>query len=394
MTTTGAPPAPPRRPTLRQRDDLELIELPIRDGPQLFMRRCTGAQRGGKPVLLIHGASAAGDTFLIPPTDQTLTPPTTNLVDFLRDAGFDVWILDWSGSLHVTASQPAAANRSADDIARTDFSRALDEVWQRRQGDGAPPNDKISIVAHCMGAACVSMAIGAGWVRSDAHHVDNVLLSAIGLFYEVGWDGWTKVQDGVLERCRVENPPPVVISPTADPPWPGPLAQIYDLWPRTWGWGPPFDADFFRRLAFMIGEPFLTPNLVNAVDPAAVLQQFGGIPFTFYRQCAQNVLRGFAGMLDAEGSLPPGTTNETMNSVLAQPYLQGDRFKPFQQITLLTGAQNPLFHRDSIDKMGEWLARFRPTVPKHVLEGFGHQDLWWNRRSPTDVFPLVQNAVT
>jgi hypothetical protein len=380
----AAPPAIPIAPAFQRRDDLELIELPIRDGPTLYLRRRRGAERGGKPVLLIHGASAAGDTFLI--------PEGTSLVDFLGEKGFDVWILDWTGSLHITAGQPAAANRSADEVARTDFPRALQTVWKRRQDEGASPK-LISVVAHCMGAACFSMAVGAGWVTSDGHHVDKILLSTIGLFYEVAWDGWTKVQDRVLERCRIPAPPPLVISPDGQPGWPGPLEDVYRLWPSTWGWGPPFDTDFFRRLAFMFGEPFLTHDLAPTVTPATVREQFGAIPFTFYRQCAQNVLRGFAGTLDAEGRLPTGTTNETMNIELADPYLQGQRFVPFDRITLMTGAQNPLWHRDSVDKMAEWLVRFRREAPKYVFDGFGHQDLWWGRRSAEVVFPYVQRAI-
>jgi hypothetical protein len=396
MSTTAPPaatsqPLIPTRRLFQEEEYLDLIDLPIRGGPTLFLRRLRGTTRHErKAVLLVHGASAAGDTFLIP-SDGTLTAPNISLVDFLGQ-NFDVWILDWTGSLHVTARQPDEANRSVDDVARTDFSRALETIWERRQGEGAPRDDKTSVVAHCMGAACLSMAIGAEWVSSEAQHVDNILLSTIGLFYEVAWDGWTKVQDRVLERCRVQNPPPV-ISPTANPPWPGPLADVYRLWPRTWGWKPPFDEDFFRRLAFMFGEPFLTPDLAPAVNPDTVRNQFGAIPFTFYRQCAQNVLRSFAGELDAEGQLPAGTTNETMSGVLGQPYLRGDRFRAFPKITLLTGAQNPLWHRDSIDKMGEWLARFRGDVSKFVLEGFGHQDLWWSRRSAEIVFPIVYNAV-
>jgi hypothetical protein len=353
------------------------------------MRRSRGqqAQRNRKPVLLIHGASAAGDTFLI--------PRGASLVDLLNRT-FDVWILDWSGSLHITGNQPRAADRSADDVARTDIPRALEQISERRREEGAPA-ERISIVAHCMGAACLSMAIGAGWVT--AHQVDKILLSTIGLFYEVAWDGWTKVQDRVLERCRILNPAPLVISPTGQPTWPEPLEAVYRLWPSTWGWGPPFDGDFFRRLSFMFGETFLTRDPRNgaailAVTPEEVRQQFGGIPFTFYRQCAQNVLRGFASVLDAESNLPNGITNETLNAHLARDYLRGGRFAPFERITLMTGAQNPLWHRDSIDKMAEWLRGHRPDVPKHVFDGFGHQDLWWGRNSNRDVFPFVVRAIS
>ena len=380
-------------PSLQQRDNLEVIPLPLRDGPTLFMRRRNrgGGERRAKPVLLIHGASAAGDTFLI--------PRGSSLAEVLSRSGLDVWILDWTGSLHITAGQQEAANRSADDVARTDFSRALDEIWNRRAAEGAPALP-ISIVAHCMGAACLSMAIGAGYVTANDHHVDKILLSTIGLFYEVAWDGWTKVQDQVLERCRVQDPRPEVISPTASPKWPKPLEDVYALWPATWGWGAPFDGEFFRRLAFMFGETFLTRDprngaqlLADAVTPAAVREQFGGIPFTFYRQCAQNVFRGFAAKLDAEAALPNATTNETMNGVLADTYLRNEPFTRFQRITLLTGAQNPLWHRDSVDKMAEWLRRVRPDVRKHVLDGFGHQDLWWGKESERIVFPLIQAAV-
>jgi hypothetical protein len=57
------------------------------------------------------------------------------------------------------------------------------------------------------------------------------------------------------------------------------------------------------------------------------------------------------------------------------------RFAAFD-VTLLTGSENQLWHRDSIDRMHEWLLRSRAvSVEKRIFDRFGHQDLWWSPRA-------------
>src|SRR5205823_1015732 len=145
--------------------------------------------------------------------------------------------------------------------------------------------------------ACLAMAMGAKKVPPA--DIDAVVLSSIGLFYEVTWDGWTKVQDRVLERAADADPAYRAISPDATvTPWPDAMERTYALWPATWG--PPWKDDFFRRLAFMFGQPFLVSNLHDDMGQEAVRKQFGAIPFKLYRHAAQNALRGFAAPFDAE----------------------------------------------------------------------------------------------
>jgi hypothetical protein len=361
-----------------------LEQHPLGKGP-LFLRRHSKAGHGGKPVLLIHGASAAGDTFLVPAGESVF--------DFLLRAGFDVWLLDWRASFRVAQAHPQQANRNIDE-AIADLPDALAFIHRQRQGEGT--DQSISVLAHCMGGACFAMAIGAGLITPE-HDVDNVLLSTIGLFYSVTWDGWMKVMDRVLERVRDESPQCLQISP-ADKVWPPAMQEAYDLWPETWGppWGKKGDAkgDFFHRLAFLYGQPFLVSKLHPAMTQDVVRGQFGAIPIEFYRHAAQNALRGFAIGCDAEGRLHPETPNAEVPFVLASKYLNVDRFVPFR-ITLLTGALNPLWHRDSIDLMAEWLSRNRAIVfSKIVLDDYGHQDLWWGRKSWNEVFPRVADALT
>jgi pimeloyl-ACP methyl ester carboxylesterase len=358
-------------------DDDRLVTYPLGKGP-LFLRRHKEAGRTGKPVLFIHGASAAGDTFLAPPGESVF--------DYLVEHGLDVWLLDWCGSLHVTAKDPVQANKSVD-AAAADLPGALEFIHGERQKDG--PDKPISVVGHCMGAACFAMAIGAGLV-TPAHGVDKVVLSTIGLFYSVTWDGWMKVMDRVLERVRDKQPGVLTIHPGVTP-WPAAFEEVYQMWPKTWG--PPWQDEFFHRLAFLYGQPFLVSNLHPKMTEDAVKRQFGAIPFEFYRHAAQNALRGFAIACDAEGNLHPATANDDIPRELARTYLNLDKFVPFS-IMLLTGAQNPLWHRDAIDRMGEWLSRNRNIrFTKHVLDGYGHQDLWWGPRSRNDVFPRVLAAV-
>jgi len=380
VIATSAAPCPAGMPGGAR---LECIPLLFPGDARLFLRRAIGP-RAGKPVLLIHGASAAGDTFLV--------PAGASVVDFLVEKGFDVWILDWRTSFHVTAAEPALANQSADHAAAVDLPAALEAIRTTRHAEKTAYRPT-SVIAHCMGAACLSMGIGAGLVTRAGHEVDRVLLSSIGLFYEVSWDGWAKVQDRVLERVFAQNPGLQTVSPLVSKaaPWPAALEEVFALWPAAWG--PPWEEDFFQRLAFLFGQPFLVSNLHPDVTREVIRGQFGAIPFSFYRHTAQQVLRGFAGKLDAEAALPIATPNGEISTVLSQTYLNPARFAPFD-LTLLTGAGNPLWHRDSVDRMGEWLRR-QPTqsVTKHVLDGYGHQDLWWGRHSARDVFPLVFRAV-
>jgi pimeloyl-ACP methyl ester carboxylesterase len=361
---------------------LQRYDLPIGKAP-LFLRRGQD-NRSGPAVLFIHGGSASGDTFLEPEGDS--------IFDFLNTVHkMDVWLLDWRGSHRVITSEPEPCNESADTVAEWDIPEALKFVRETRIKEGR--SDRIAVVGHCMGAACLAMAVGAGYVRAE-WGLGPVVLVGVGLFYEVTWDGWSKTQDRTLDRVADEDGTiPFVTPDVSVRAWPTVMEETYQMWPEVWG--PPWsrqDNDFFHRLAFMYGQPFLVSNLHERMTREVIRTQFGAIPFKLYRHAAQNALRGFAAPFNAEGTLDPNTENEQIASELARRYVCLEAFSELK-ITLITGAENPLWHRESIDRMAEWLARGCRSATKHVLDGYGHQDLWWGKDSRRDVFPLVLDAV-
>ncbi|MEM1154337.1 MAG: alpha/beta fold hydrolase [Pseudomonadota bacterium] len=95
------------------------------------------------PVVAIHGYSASGTTFAHPAVKH-------NLADTLWRAGYDVWILDMRSSCGMSS---ALTNFTFEELAATDIPVAVNHVV------AVTGCDKINIVAHCMGAAMLSMAI-------------------------------------------------------------------------------------------------------------------------------------------------------------------------------------------------------------------------------------------
>ena len=360
--------------------DIETIKLPTSDGIELRLLHDKDAS--GIPVLLLHGASACHETFRVVPEAEAdaldqISP--LSLMDWLQKQGYHPWLLDWRGSgLVVDAVKDEKLLRE-----RFDFDRAAELDVPAALGLIANRTDakKIAAVGHCMGAATLAQSIAAGHVRKDLPLTHAVLLT-LGLFYEPAWDSRVKSGDYVLERLWSAEV--AKVDPRPDTEWPSELADIYNNWPSALQPHPaPADDTMLfmcNRLSFMYGPPYLELNVGDMVHAGGFLsKQFGAIPLRMYLHAAQNVRRGWAA--------PYGVLSDTS---LIGPEARR-RFDELESITLITGARNQLWHRDSIDRMYEWLSR-RPrngrqtTVRKHVLPTYGHQDLLWGRRANEAVF--------
>jgi cholesterol oxidase len=422
----------------------ELIETPIHpaDRRDITLRlHHLVPGRGGdaagprKPVLLLHGASANHETFTAP-SCGTLTPPCAGLAGWLADGPdegqrFDVWLLDWRGSSFVTddpgnlptLSPGIEYNFNA--AAQFDIRAALDEM--ARQGTPRP----IAMIGHCMGGGILAEAIARGHVNEK--DADCIVLSTLGLFYETPLDSRMKSEDRVLERLAKASTPAapfVFVDPRVtaakglpQTPWPEDLESLFRNWP-----GGQFHEDrpgeelsaertmanhMCNRLSFMYGMVYNHANLAEEIhgsDHPTLGKKFGAIPLHMYIHAARNIRQGHATLYnldaqDADASVG-GTGNPKENGTQPQTITDRDfisaealaRFRNLSHVTLVTGALNRLWHRESIDLMYEWLCRgsadFVRKVTKLILPSYGHQDLLWGKNAAADVFPAIAQGLT
>lgn len=128
-------------------------------------------------------------------------------------------------------------------------------------------------------------------------------------------------------------------------------------------------------------------------------EQFGGIPLRMYLHGAQNVRRGWA------GQFVDSNQSAASRPMLDRSYVDEKALGNFREVlsvALITGAENQLWHRDSVDRMYQWLMNdlegaprrnLKHQVKRHVLSGYAHQDLLWGKNAWADVFPYILDGL-
>lgn len=347
----------------------------------------------GPPVLLLHGATAWSESFVM--------PSRHNLVQQLLGKGLDVWLLDWRGGRWMSNLYVDPKYRrqiTFDEAARYDVWGALARIAEAR------PGVAVRIGGHCMGSNITAIAIGMGrpaWLDGGPPiEIESIQLSTIGLFYRQPWDGLLRASDFVLERIAALDPAcPGIHShgsesswPRGLDCWPEELDRAYQMWPTRLLPGrqaargsvrPQSDndgvPDAFTRLSFMFGRVVQWFVLDEQMKTQQEFErQFGMMPLCLYIHAGQNVRRGFSAPFNAPERRDLFASDGD-GAQLGSEFLRRDRFADLRRITLITGAENDLWHRNAIDGMEDWL---RPVCPrerckKHVVAGFSHQDLLW-----------------
>lgn len=369
----------------------QLKEVPTGD-PRFRFRRLQGGGSHHGVVVLLHGGNTSGDTFLY---------PNGGLVEYLARKGWDVWLMEWRGSPHVFPFLPAELDHfTVDEIADDDIPSALRFVRSKVAADR-----RLAVVAHCLSGCAVSMAIARGHIPTSL--CDTFCLTTLGLFFESCWDGWLKAEDFVLERILTTGVTPSSIDPQNPHGWPEPLRVAYERWPRAWlpEWS--FGAsDPLQTLTFMFGRPYWRRALHSDLYGGALRRlfsntlrdMFGPMGLGMYLHVGQMVRRGFAARYDTLDVLDrPRLAGASLTKPSETDVDDAEHFAE-RHITLITGAENQLWHRDSIDLMYEWL---RATVDPHgeyvrkkILPGYGHQDLYWGKESQNDMYPEVLSALS
>ncbi len=335
----------------------------------------------GAPVLLLHGASANHGTFRV----------GSDLAGWLLHEGFDPWLLDWRGSGRVVAdARNDASLRDNGKLynynyaAREDLPAAISII---RKATGSKP---VGLVGHCMGGAVVAEAIALGHVSPE--DVDRIVLLTMGLMYEPPIMRQLQANDTILERLARQGG---VVNIDPNTAWPADLESLFEAWASGLRPHPdsPNEAEqLCNRLTFMYGSPFQHGRLIDDVHARADMlpEQFGGIPLHMFIHGAKNVRAG-------EATFATGAPNDDIFSAQATK-----RFQNLKRVALITGGQNAVWHRNSIDKMHEWLLNAdlqsgqlsKEIATTYDHQPYGHQDLLWGKQSHTDVFPLIKSGLT
>lgn len=180
------------RPLYAPLDRFTLEQIPFRasDGTELGLCRVAAnppADPDGEDrpaVLLLHGLTASADMFVL--------PETRNMVDVLLSAGYEPWLLDWRGSCRLPYNE-GRVRYTFDDVALYDIPEAVSYIRGRIGGR------QLFVVAHCIGALCLSLSMTGGLVPGLAGVV------AQGVFMTPKYSGRSRVMShlgGELGRSR------------------------------------------------------------------------------------------------------------------------------------------------------------------------------------------------
>ncbi|MBD0256366.1 MAG: hypothetical protein ICV83_11665, partial [Cytophagales bacterium] len=352
LTGGGTPLKPESAPRTRRplRTGLpEPHDLTTDDGVKLRLVRYRGGDKG--PVLLGHGLGVSSLIF-------TIDTIETNLVEYLFENGYDVWVLDYRASVDLPASR---TQFTADDIACFDWPAAVSEVLRL---SGA---DDLQVVAHCFGATTFSMAMlrGLPGVRS-------AVLSQVGPF--VSAPATTRLKSGLYVPNFLEHLGVSHMDTDAEEhvTWQDRLfGAVVRLMPIA-------DEDrttdlVSNRITFIYGPLYKLRNL-NPATFAALHEMFGIVNVSALKHLALMVRR--KKVVDARG-----------NDVYVP---RVEQMKPFP-VTFIHGAENECFLPESTRLAQDWLRQHFPGVAyeRHVVGRYGHIDCIFGQQAHLDVYPLV-----
>ncbi len=138
------PSGPPRETRPLRAPEPVVYHFPSRDRVGLRLTRYQAGEKG--PVVLSHCIGVSQFMY-------SLDTIETNLVEYLVDHGFDVWLLDHRLSIEL----PASRQRSTlDEVATQDYPATVAKV---RELTGA---SSVQIVAHGVGSSTLTMALLSG----------------------------------------------------------------------------------------------------------------------------------------------------------------------------------------------------------------------------------------
>jgi choline dehydrogenase-like flavoprotein len=342
------PDAPPREHRPLRCGPAEIHEFDTKDGVRLRLTRFQGGTKG--PVILSPGFGTSALAYTIDTTE-------TNLPEFLYEAGYDVWVLDYRAS---PALPSASTQFTLDDVAVYDYPAAVETVLAK---SGA---DSLQIMAHCVGSVTMLMSLASGLqgVRSAVAsqltlHPRTAPLNTLradvfagNLLTSLGVDTLTTDIDG--ERGWAE--------------------KLYDQALRLYPAGRErCSSPVCRRILFMYGEVF-DHDQINDATHEAIHEMFGVANLKTLTQITRWVRAGHVVSADGDDVYLP----QSQRLKIPIAFLHGEHNKLF----LPEGSELTCDHLRSVNGPD--------LYTRHVFENYAHMDCFIGKDAARDVYPTVR----
>jgi hypothetical protein len=342
----------PGRPGLRRR----LVAVRTADGRDLTIHHIRGAGEPTQgPVLLLHGTGVRAEIFYGAPQPHSL-------VGALVEAGFDVWVGNWRGSIDLPE-----CDYTLDEVARFDHPALIATV---RRETGA---DTLKAVVHCQASTSFALACAGGLVPE----VTDVVSNAVSFHVDVPRLSKLRMQL-LLPGMQLGFPgfdPQWTLRPTAF------RARVLALGARAVRRECREPVCQMANFVYGVGGNVLWDH--RNIDPPThrwIAREFGWVPTSFFRQMARCTKAGHLVTVDGADELPA-------DAVAAPP-----RNRP--RWTLLAGTANRCFLPDGQRRTFAWLDRLEPGRHALVeLPGYTHMDVFFGRDADRDVYGHVVDAL-
>jgi pimeloyl-ACP methyl ester carboxylesterase len=329
--------------------------LAVVDQAPVTLTQVKGGAKG--PVLLVHGVAVSSQIFALPTVRQ-------NFVQFLAEHGYDVWLLDWRGSIVHPLRQ-----FTLDEAARHDLPAAVRKVQEVTKADS------VQVVAHCAGSNVLFMAMSRGLLPN----VRCVVASQVALHVDVPPASSLKAKVHLADRLAQLGA--TCMSPADDDGRPlfqsafGLLTNVVHH---------ECSSTFCHRLTFIYGHLYHHARL-NRATHDALATQFGRCNILALRHFSQLAVAGYARMFD----FGPKRNADVYGSPTPPDYLDPEHFKV--PITFLSSELNRTWLPVSTKRTYDWLVKANGSslYRRQVIGGYGHLDTFMGATANVDTYPLI-----
>jgi hypothetical protein len=307
------------------------------------------------PVLLVHGAGVSASIFL--------APVKKNIVDYLLEEGYDVWLENWRASIDLPPNQ-----WTLDQAALYDHPFAVKKVVAETGHPG------IKAIIHCQGSTSFMMSVVMGLVPQ----VYNIISNAVSLHPVV--PDFSRFKLGYLV------PMVKMMTPYLNPQWgvhpKGFAAIMINTLVRLTHHE--CNNGVCKQVSFTYGSGF--PALwrhenLNSETHDWISHEFAHVPMSFYRQIALSV---------KDGHLRSAGDNDFFPASLLANTPRTDA-----RITFFAGEKNLCFLPRSQQKSFEYFDRIRPNHHNlQLVPDYSHLDIFIGKNASRDVFPLMAQALS